>query len=815
VAELPTGTVTFLFTDVEGSTRLLHELGDGYADALSEHRKALRECFCRHGGVEVDTQGDAFFVAFARASDALAAAADGAAALEPGPIRVRMGVHTGEPVVTDEGYVGLDVHRAARIASAGHGGQILVSQSTRDLTDAGGLRDLGDHRLKDLTAPERIYQLGEDDFPPLKSLSQTNLPVQPTALIGRERELPEVIRLLRLSRLLTLTGAGGSGKTRLALQAAAELVDDFADGVWFIPLAGLTDPELVAATVASTLGIKDDLTKAIGNKRTLLVLDNLEQLLPGVAPKIAELLAAPNIRVLATSREHLALAAEQEYAVPTLLLDDAVALFTARARQLKPSYEPDGHVVEIARRLDGLPLALELAAARVKVLTTEQILQRLGGSLDLLTSGARDLPQRQRTLRTTIEWSYNLLDTAERDLYTRLAIFAGSFNFDAAAGVCDADLDNLQSLIDKSLVRDTGEGRFFMLETIRAHAAEHLAASDPDPLTERHADHYLQFVEEARARAREGDLSAQFAAIDADIENVRAALALYERAGSVEKWFRLIEALAFYWLVRGQLREGDGWVQRALVRSSEAPPASHAEVLGYGADLARLLGDDDRAAAYAQESLALARQLGDPRAVARALHEVGETLVVQGDLAAAADVFRESIASAREAGQTGAGTTINLGDLALIQEDYEEAASLSKEAIKLLSEEVDAGGGGFIAHYNLSVALLHLDQVEDARPVLRKALEGLREIGYVEGLAWCLFAAAGCLVRERRVRDAGLLVGVGEAMLEETGAGLGPAETRLHAAVIAELDEGALSERETSRDMDRDEALDLALLSLD
>jgi class 3 adenylate cyclase len=337
---LPSGTVTFLFTDIESSTRLLHELGAEYAEALAEHRRVLRDAFDRHGGVEVDTQGDAFFVAFARASDALAAAREAQSALT-GPVRVRVGVHTGEPLVTEEGYVGIDVHRAARIAAAGHGGQVLVSQSTRDLVGADGLRDLGDHRLKDLSAPERIYQLGDGDFPPLKSLNRTNLPVQPTPLVGRTTELVEVANLMRSSRLVTLTGAGGSGKTRLALQAAADATGEFSDGVWFVPLGAINEPDVVETTIGSLIGAEEDLGPFLTPKRLLLVLDNLEQLLPDVGLIVARLLAAPDVHVLGTSRERLGVSAEQEYVVPTLALDEAAALFTTRARQLKPSFEPE------------------------------------------------------------------------------------------------------------------------------------------------------------------------------------------------------------------------------------------------------------------------------------------------------------------------------------------------------------------------------------------------------------------------------------------------------------------------------------------
>ena len=331
--DLPAGTVTFLFTDIEGSTRLLHELGEGYADALAEHRRVLREAFERHDGVEVDTQGDAFFVAFGRAQDALDAARDGQAALAEGSISVRIGLHTGEPLLTDEGYVGIDVHRAARIAAVGHGGQVLVSQSTRDLVGSGALVDLGDHRLKDLTAPERIYQLGDGVFPPLKSLNQSNLPVQPSPFLGREKELGEVLGLLRANgRLLTLTGPGGSGKTRLAVQAAAEVVDEREHGVWWVGLQAVRDAELVLPTIGSTLGAQGELAEHVGDRRLLLLLDNLEQVVE-VAPGLGELLAAcPNLDLLVTSREPLRLAAEQEYPVPPFVEEEAVG-FSSRARE--------------------------------------------------------------------------------------------------------------------------------------------------------------------------------------------------------------------------------------------------------------------------------------------------------------------------------------------------------------------------------------------------------------------------------------------------------------------------------------------------
>ena len=366
MSELPAGTVTFLFTDIERSTGLLQELGDGYAGVLSDHRRELRHAFARHGGVEVDTQGDAFFVAFSRAKDALAAAAEARDALSSGPVRVRIGIHTGEPLLTEHGYVGIDVHRAARIAAAGHGGQILVSQSTRDLVGPDRLRDLGLHRLKDLTAPERIYQLGEGDFPPLRSLNRTNLPVAATALIGRERELAELRELFAGgARLVTITGAGGTGKTRLAQQVAAELADAYPDGVFFVALAPLRDPALVLSAVAQSTNVRqiEDLDQA----EALFVLDNFEHLLAAATDLNSLLAVAPALKVLVTSRVRLNLSGEHEFSLDPLPQDDAVAFFIERARAVRRDVRLEPAVGDICRRLDGLPLALELAASRVKV----------------------------------------------------------------------------------------------------------------------------------------------------------------------------------------------------------------------------------------------------------------------------------------------------------------------------------------------------------------------------------------------------------------------------------------------------------------
>src|SRR5438034_3133830 len=409
--DLPSGTVTFLFTDIEGSTRLLHELGDKYATALAAHRRTLRNAFAAHGGVEVDTQGDAFFVAFARAADAVAAARDGQAALADGPIRVRMGLHTGEAVVTEEGYVGLDVHRGARIAAVGHGGQVLVSQTTRELVPD-HLRELGEHRLKDFFEPIALFQLGNHSFPPLKTISNTNLPRPASSFVGRTREVEDVLAQLRDgTRLLTLTGPGGSGKTRLAIESAGELVPDFMAGVFWVGLAAVRDPSLVSDTIGRTIGAQGALADHVDERELLLVLDNLEPIVDS-APELASLIeACPNLRLLVTSRELLRVRGEVEYPVEPLADRDAVELFCARA-----AIEQDSAVAELCQALDNLPLALELAAARSSVLSPAQILDRLSERLDLF-KGGRDADPRQQTLRATIEWSYDLLDPEEQEIF--------------------------------------------------------------------------------------------------------------------------------------------------------------------------------------------------------------------------------------------------------------------------------------------------------------------------------------------------------------------------------------------------------------
>src|SRR5437867_5500024 len=568
---LPSGTVTFLFTDVERSTRLLAELGaEKYGRELEEHRRRLRDAFA--AGHEVDTQGDSLFYAFDRADDAVEAAAAGQRALDGLPVRVRMGLHTGQPSLVGGRYIGLDIHRAARICAAAHGGQVVLSQATRDLTDAEA-RDLGEHRLKDLTQPQRLHQLlapGLDtDFPPLRTLENrpTNLPAQTTPLVGRTDELQALQTLLAAEdiRLVTLTGPGGTGKTRLALHAAAEAVELFPHGVWFVSLESVTDPALLLPTIAQTLGLyesgdrplEEALHEHLGSQRALLVLDNFEQLLDA-ARAVSKLLdAAAGVKVLVTSRAPLRLAAEHAVPVPPLALPDtrslpafealsqyeAVALFLERARAVAPSFagteENAPAIAELCVRLDGLPLAIELAAARVRLLPPQALLARLGQRLELLRGGARDRPERQQTLRAALDWSFDLLDAEQQKVFARLSVFAGGFRLDAAEAISDADIDTVDALLENSLLRSEvqpdGEARFFMLETIRDYGREQLDRQGvSEEVRHRHALWYADWLDQRTTERLNGTQIGEWEPEDEEHDNIRAALAWARDRGQVD-----------------------------------------------------------------------------------------------------------------------------------------------------------------------------------------------------------------------------------------------------------------------------------------
>ena len=676
----PRGTVTFLFSDIEGSTRLLHELGPSYAQALEQHRLLLRDAFARHQGFEVDTQGDAFFVAFPSAKDAVGGAIESQRALaahtfpSAAELRVRMGVHTCEAQPTAEGYVGIGVHRAARICAAGHGGQVLVSQTTRELLeeeplDEVALRDLGPHRLKDLTQAERIYQLLapglEREFPALETLEArpTNLPVQATALVGRERELRDARERLLADevRVLTLTGAGGVGKTRLALQAAADALEQFPAGTFFIDLSPIADSATVVPAIAGVLGVRESgtqpLAEALGEhlaeRKLLLVLDNFEHVV-AAAPAVSDLLAAAaDVKVLATSREPLHLARERVYPVPPLAGEDGVALFVERAQSVRPDFELTeanaSAVAEICRRLDGLPLAIELAAARVVLFPPAALLKRLDERLRLLVGGPRDRPERQRTLRAAVDWSYELLAEPRQALLARLSVFAGGWTLESAEAVGNGDLDvveGLSSLLDKSLVRLEGtdeEPRFTMLETIREYARERLEErGEAEQFRRRHAEHLLAFAERERELARGPQEIESLDRVELELDNVRSALDWTIEAGEGVLGLTLAEALEPFWTRRGHLREGLRSLEPLLAASPEAPVAIRAGAYGVAGRLASELGSPERARPWYEQSLELARSAGDREREAWALHGLGFVSALEREHAEARALLEKS-----------------------------------------------------------------------------------------------------------------------------------------------------------------------------
>jgi predicted ATPase/class 3 adenylate cyclase len=716
--DLPTGTVTFLFTDVEGSTRLLDEVGEArYAHALAEHRRLIREAIDRHRGVEVDTQGDAFFCAFPDAGEAAAAASEALAALEDGPIRVRMGLHTGDPIVTDEGYVGREIHRGARIAAAGHGGQVLLSRATRELVEAEAT-DLGEHRLKDFAEPVWIFQLGTERFPPIRTISNTNLPRPASSFIGREREVAEVVALLRDgNRLLTLSGPGGSGKTRLAIEAASELVPSFANGVFWVELAPVRDPDLVESTIAGSMGAEAGLAEHVGERAVLLLLDNFEQVVDA-APALPRLLeACPNLGLLVTSRELLRVRGEVEYPVPPLAEDEAVELFSARA-----NLDADATVAELCRRLDDLPLAVELAARRANVLSPAQILERLGARLDLL-QGGRDAEARQRTLRTTIEWSHDLLSAVEQALFARMAVFTGGASLEAAEAVCDADLDVLGSLVDKSLVRHERE-RFWMLETIRQFATERLEASgEAEDIRRRHVEFFLGLAESANltTEALETGAGQRQELVLLEEDNLRAALDQATRSDPV-LGLRLAVALEQFWVTRHV--EGTRRFETLMPLAGGAPPellARGFRVFGGACDIG---GDVDRAEQQYERSLALYERLGDEWGQVHLLHRLGVVALLRDDVEGVRRRAEECLARARAGGfrllQAEA-----LGNLAWVEERDGNLEAAFELLLQDLAISREIGFTWFEANDldGLADLSLRLGRTDDAEVHALEALE--------------------------------------------------------------------------------------------
>jgi predicted ATPase/class 3 adenylate cyclase len=875
---LPSGTVTFLFTDIEGSTKLLQHLGDAYATVLGEHQALLRQAFTEHEGVEIDTAGDGFFVAFPTAPAAVAAAAAATRALarhgwpEGAPLRVRVGLHTGAPQLVGDHYVGLDVHRAARIAAAGHGGQILLSASTRvlaaqDLPEDTTLRDLGTYRLKDLQNPEPISQLVLAElpsaFPPLKTLDRRahNLPIQPTELLGREASLTAVRALLERVgvRLVTVTGAGGIGKTRFALQVAAEVLEDFPDGIWFVRLSRLSDPELVLPTIAQTLGVKEVLGQPIAQtlsehlqeKHLLLVLDNFEQVV-AAAPEVGELLAeSAQVKVLVTSRVPLHLRGEHNYALTPLPIPEtgqqfppeqltqyaAVALFVERASAARTEFAVTAGnaaaIAEICARLDGLPLAIELAAARVQLLPPEALLSRLSSQLQLLTGGARDLEARQQTMRATIAWSVALLKPEDQVLFRRLAVFVGGATMDAIEAVCLAPegigplaidpLDGLGALVDQSLVQqreEEGIARFGMLHVIREYGLEQLKASAEEAaVSAAHEAYYLRQAEQVGSFLHGREHPRLLAQLEKEHDNLRAALIWLLEHGAGETTARFAAALTTLWETRGHWNEGRQWVARVLRAGDALPPHLHAKLLLWDGHVAHFQGDYATAVSEIEASLELFQGVDERVGTVGALTELAKSAVAQEQFARAQQLIDEALVFMQDSGDEeqlaefhyvqvrlansrgdylGASRLLeqglarwerlddphftsqckrDLGWCRLLLGDGPAAEALLQEALAVHQQMSDTNCSA-IALGDLGMAALDRGAVDEAQPLLAQSLALFEEIARkpLISAAWIRLGmgrfAAGKLQEAEEAYIEGLRIERGLGNKQRTAAGL-------------------------------------------
>ena len=881
--------------------------------ALARHDEILRDAIEEHGGYVFKTVGDAVCAAFATAPDALEAALRTQRSLaeeewgESWPLRVRMALHTGAAEERDRDYFGPPLNRVARLLSAGHGGQTLLSLPTQELVRdqlpvGTELRDLGEHRLKDLARPERVFELLAPDlpagFPPLRTLESrpNNLPMQPTPLVGREREVEDVRgRLLAPEvRLLTLTGPGGTGKTRLALQTAADLLDEFEDGAFFVPLAALTDPELAVSEVAGVLGVRESgeqspiegIKDYLRQKQVLLLLDNFEQVLEA-ASVVTELLGAPSVKVLATSRIPLGLYGEHEYAVPPLRVPDlkrlpdlgaltqyeAVRLFIERARAARADFsvtdENAPAVAEICARLDGLPLAVELAAARIKLLPPKAMLERLGSRLKLLTGGARNLPARQRTLRGAIEWSHDLLDEGERILFARLSVFAGGRTLEAIEAVCDAGrdlpvdaLDGVESLLDKSLIRQEegpeGEPRFVMLETIHEYAREKLQESgEAEEIRRLHAEYFLKLAEGAEPELKGPWQLEWLDRLEAEHDNMRAALEWSLGGADLELGLRLGGTLSWFWYTRGHFNEGRRWLEEALTKNRGASTEARAKALwglgnltseqgdqergetslrdaldlyrGVGdkkgvADslcslgLTRMFrGDHEQAKALLEEGLAAARESGDQWSISYALNLRAASASDQGDIEEANALWEEALASARKLGNTYRVIAVlsNMGYAQSVLGDHERAESLAAEVL-ILSREVKDTPSEATSLLDLGIAKMQGGEHERARALLEESLVLNRELGVNRNVAECLEVLAEVAGGREKNRRATRLWGAAQAWREATDNPWLPFERTLHepylAAARSRMDEADWAEAwEEGRTMSLEDAITYAL----
>ena len=827
------GTITFLFTDIEGSTRILQQLGDAaYAEVLATEARLIVDAAEAAGGRAFGSEGDAHFLAFSSAAAAVraAAAAQRALASEPWPdglaIRVRMGIHTGEALRVGDDYAGLTLHRAARVAAAGHGGQVLVSGASSGLVgDVDGLtlRDLGEYRLKDLDRPERIAQLVgpglQDTFPALRTLdlAPNNLPTQLTTFVGRA-EIAQARSLLGSTRLLTLTGPGGTGKTRLSIALASEAMADHPDGVWFVPLAPVTDADLVAPAIATAVGLEPDpkrtpmerVNEHFAARRALLVLDNFEQVVEA-APIVAELLrAAPKLTVIVSSRAALRISGEQEFPVPPLSLpapgteveperlmaSEAVRLFLERAMAVRPDLtltrDNGSAIADIVRRLDGLPLAIELAAARVRILSPQAIASRLDDRLGLLVGGARDLPARQRTLRGALEWSHDLLQPEERRLFARLGVFAGSGRLDTAEDVCSGAelaldvLDGTAALAEQSLVRVIqdrhADPRFLMLETIREYAVERLeATAEIARLRDRHATAYLALAQLMAPRLYSDERRIWLDRFEDDHDNFRAAIMWRQAGGDVVAVAGLLVALWRFWQSRGHVQESRARADQALAMPgfADAPLTSRIDVLEVAGGLAYWSGDIEAAHRHYTLQVAAARQLGEASILANSLYNLSfapTAAQAEGEWADSVrdrsePIVREAIelweAEGNEAGLARAQWM--LGELKLFQGDLKAAEHWYTEAITRFRALGDDFGSAW-AYFTRGIARAG-DGSDDAPATadLLEAFGRFERAGDLAGTTFVTLALAALVTRGGDPELGQRLLGIGTRMREASG----------------------------------------------
>ncbi len=868
---LPRGTVTFLFTDIENSTRLMQEMGDRYPAAQAAHHEILREAFQSNEGHELRTEGDSFFCVFASAVDACLAAAAAQRSLaghdwEKGEaLRVRIGLHTGEAPLVGNEYIGLDVHQAARVAGAAHGGQVLISDTTRGLVEGKlkpglKLRDLGAHRLKDLAQAERLYQLVieglQETFPALRTLdtAHNNLPTQMTSFVGRTAEVAEGKRLLQGTRLLTLTGPGGIGKTRLSLQIAADAIHQFPAGVYFVPLSAVRDPELVASEVAQVLGVPvagtrtpiEGVIEHLHDKDILLVLDNFEQLLPSGATTATELLhAGPGVKLLVSSRSVLHVYGEQEFAVEPLSLPDqkahpaldvlrqyeAVKLFIERAIAAKADFAATNEnapaIAGICERVDGLPLAIELAAARVKLFSPQALLKRLETSLAVLGSGARDLPGRQQTLRGAIDWSYDLLDENQKRLLNRFSVFARGAHLEQAEPVCGPAEDvggdvllGLDELADHSLVRrlpDFAEPRLLMLQTIREFAGERLEQSgESEPIRNRHADAFCSLATMAAPMLFGEQQKMWLDRLELDHDNFRAALDWCVAQHDAERAHGLAASLWRFWQMRGHLHEGRARLTAILAMpESKRYPDSRARALEGAGGIAYWQGDMPAAAGFYDECLALRRAGDDRRELANAYYNASfPSMVNRSDLMGSEALLVQALSIYRElADEAGiSGCQWAIGNLAYYRRSYDVAISALDEAIELFRKNGNLFGLGWALHTR-SLCALRTQDVGGARGYVREALQLFSTGGDVSGVSLLLDDAGEVAMAEGN-RTAGIQLASAAAAHQGTsGTGLGSilnveeSRTR-HDTVLGEADERAWTEGQS---MTIEQAVALAL----